>query len=130
MRGGPKELEIGAQRLGDVPDEGQRRELGLHFLLLAGLRYNRDAILELIGREGMIPLEQLKESSFYQYIAEEGRQEEIQQWEVSLRRRRLEQRFGPLPDWAVQKLEAANQATLEQWGVQLLEAQSLEEALR
>jgi predicted transposase YdaD len=71
MRGGREELEISAQRLSQVPDESQRSEMGVHFLMLGGLRYNRIDLLELIGRKSMITLEQLKESSFYQFIAEE-----------------------------------------------------------
>ena len=134
MRGGREELEVGAQRLWEVADERERRELSLHFLLLGGLRYNKEDLLELIGRESMIPLEQLKESSFYQYIVEEGLkqgiQQGIQQGESTLLRRQLERRFGTLPAWAVQKLESADQATLEAWGVGLLDAESLEDLLK
>ena len=142
MQGGAAELEAGARALGEVADEGQRRELSLHFLLLGGLRYNREDILELVGRESMIAIEQLKESSFYQYIVEEGLregiekgiqlgiQQGIQQGEVALLRRQLERRFGAVPEWAVQKIEAADRATLEEWGVRLLNAQSLEDLLR
>jgi hypothetical protein len=71
MRGGREELEISAQRLSQVPDESRRSEMGMHFLMLGGLRYNRLDLMELIGRKSMITLEQLKASSFYQFIAEE-----------------------------------------------------------
>jgi hypothetical protein len=47
----------------------------MHFLMLGGLRYNRVDLLELIGGKSMIPLEQLKESSWYQFVAEEGKLE-------------------------------------------------------
>ncbi|MGH9842963.1 MAG: hypothetical protein ACREEM_29855 [Blastocatellia bacterium] len=76
MNGGRQELEIGAERLRIIPDEAQRREMSLHFVVLGGLRYNRLDLLELIGGEAMIPLEQLRESSFYQFILDEGRLEE------------------------------------------------------
>ena len=72
MRGGREEMEISAQRLSQAPDESRRSEMGLHFLMLGGLRYNRLDLLELIGRKSMITLEQLKESSFYQFVEEEG----------------------------------------------------------
>jgi predicted transposase YdaD len=75
MAGGPGELEEGAGRLRDVEDERRRREMALHFVMLGGLRYNRLDLLELVGRKGMIPLEQLRESSFYQFILDEGRKE-------------------------------------------------------
>lgn len=76
MNGGREELEIGAERLRAVPDESQRREMSLHFVVLGGLRYNHFDLLELIGRKAMIPLEQLRESSVYQFILDEGRLEE------------------------------------------------------
>jgi hypothetical protein len=72
MRGGREELETSAQRLSQVEDESRRSEMGMHFLMLGGLRYNRVDLLELIGGKSMIPLEQLKESSWYQFVAEEG----------------------------------------------------------
>ena len=75
MRGGQDELEAGAARLGGIADEQKQRELSLHFLVVGGLRYNREDLLDLIGRKGMIPLDQFKESSFYQLIVEEGLKE-------------------------------------------------------
>jgi len=41
-------------------------------------------------------------------------------------RRQLEHRFGPLPQWALDRL-AAHAADREGWAVRLLEAASLEE---
>ena len=60
----------------------------------------------------------------------EGRQEGRQAGESALLCRLLEQRFGPLPAWARQQIEAAETATLETWGVRLLDATSLEDVLR
>jgi hypothetical protein len=82
MRGGAMELEDGAGRLAMVADQQRHQELGLHFVMLGGLRYIVDDLLDLVGRRGMIPLEQLKESSFYKYIIEEGRQEGLQQGQI------------------------------------------------
>jgi hypothetical protein len=42
----------------------------------------------------------------------------------------LEHRFGPLPEWARQKIEAASEEQIEVWSLQLLDAARLEEALR
>ena len=42
----------------------------------------------------------------------------------------LERRFGSLPEWALRRLEAADTAALENWGVRLIEAASLEEVLQ
>ena len=75
MQGGKAELELSSQRLTQVQNEPRRNEMARHFLMLGGLRYNRFELLELIGRTGMIPLEQLRTSDFYQYILDEGRDE-------------------------------------------------------
>jgi predicted transposase YdaD len=72
MRGGEAEVEEAAARLRGVANEQRQRDLSLHFIVLGGLRYNREDILELVVRRGMIPLEQLKASSMYQYFMEEG----------------------------------------------------------
>ncbi|HWQ34788.1 MAG TPA: hypothetical protein VNQ79_18205 [Blastocatellia bacterium] len=79
MRGGLAELEKGAQALRQVESETRRRELALHFVMLGGLRYNREQIFDVLERMTMIPLEQLKESSVYQFFAEEERKKGIAQ---------------------------------------------------
>jgi hypothetical protein len=43
--------------------------------------------------------------------------------------RQLERRFGKLPKWAMQQLEAADAATLEQWGERIFDAVRLEEVI-
>jgi predicted transposase YdaD len=133
MQGGNQELVAGARRLGQVSDPQKRREMNLHFLFLGGLRYNRDKLIDLIWRESMIPIEQLRESSFYQYILEEGREEGLQrrlrEGEVALLRRLLEHRFGPTPEWALKKIDAADHATLGRWAVLALDAATLEAVL-
>ncbi len=50
--------------------------------------------------------------------------------EIALLGRQLERRFGPLPAWVRQQIDAAETATLETWGVRLLDATSLEDVLR
>jgi len=39
----------------------------------------------------------------------------------------MERRYGDLPDWALRRLESADSATLENWGLRLLDAASLPE---
>lgn len=48
--------------------------MSLHFVMLGGLRYNYLDLLEMIGGMSMMPIERLRESSFYQSILEEGRE--------------------------------------------------------
>lgn len=76
MDGGREEVKAAAEALESMPDERQRREMSLHFVMLAGLRYNRDDLDEIVGGQTpMMPLERLRESSFYQLILNEGRKE-------------------------------------------------------
>lgn len=75
MKGGRAELEAAATKLREIAEERERLEVAQHLAMLGTLRYNQLDILELIGRRGMIPLEQLRESGFYQFILAEGREE-------------------------------------------------------
>src|SRR5581483_9643404 len=75
MKGGRTELEVAAAKLREIVEERARLEVAQHLAMLGTLRYNLLDILELVGRRGMIPLEQLRESSFYQFILAEGREE-------------------------------------------------------
>ena len=81
---------------------------------------------------------ELKQTRFYQEIAEEerqigeqigrqkGRQEGRQEGEKILLQRMLTRRFGELPDWAQKRLLQANPEQLEQWADRLLDAPSLD----
>jgi predicted transposase YdaD len=75
MAGSDRALEQSVQRLREVRDEQRRRDLSLHFLMLGGLRYNREDLLEMIVERGMIPIQKFKDSSFYQMILDEGKEE-------------------------------------------------------
>jgi predicted transposase YdaD len=83
----------------------------------------------------------LKETRFYQEIAEEerregrlegilegkleGKLEGRQEGERLFLIKLLGKRFGPIPDWVQPKLEKADIEQLECWGERILEAQSL-----
>ena len=56
---------------------------------------------------------------------QEGRQE----GEATLLRRLLERRFGTLPGWAQDRIAAADTAVLEDWGMRVLDAGSLDDVL-
>ncbi len=43
--------------------------------------------------------------------------------------RLLERRFGVLPDWVRDRVLAADTVTMEEWGLRVLDAVSLEEVL-
>ena len=61
---------------------------------------------------------------------QQGIQQGARQGEAALLLKQLERRFGPLPGWARERIEQAEQALLEEWGLRLLEAGSLEEVFR
>ena len=69
---------------------------------------------------------ELKQTRFYQEIAEEEHQLGMQEGEQILLQRMLTRRFGELPDWAKQRLLQADSEQLEQWADQLLDAQTLD----
>ena len=49
--------------------------------------------------------------------------------EGALLRRQLERRFGALPGWALDRIAAADTAALEDWGLRVLDAGSLDDVL-
>jgi hypothetical protein len=59
----------------------------------------------------------------------EGEQRGQQRGEANLLRRLLERRFGALPDWTLDRIAAADSATLEKWGLRVLDAGSLDDVL-
>ncbi len=73
MAGGEAELEQAARALGQVADDLRKRQLALHFVVVGGLRYDKDYLYDLIGRLTMIPIHAYRESSVYQFILDEGR---------------------------------------------------------
>jgi len=59
----------------------------------------------------------------------EGEQRGEQRGEAALLLRQLERRFGVLPGWARDRVLAADTVMIEEWGLRVLEAASLEEVL-
>ena len=60
----------------------------------------------------------------------EGEPDGARKEAMSLLTRLLERRFGPLPKAATRKLKAADLVTLEDWSLRVLDAGSLEQALK
>lgn len=56
----------------------------------------------------------------------EGLKEGLKEGEANLLKRQLTKRFGPLPAWALEKLDAAEPAQLETWANGIFDATSLE----
>ena len=60
---------------------------------------------------------------------QKGRREGRLEGEAALLVRQLKRRFGALPDWAGERIAAADARALEEWGLRVLDAGSLEDAL-
>ena len=60
---------------------------------------------------------------------QEGEQMGRRAGEAAILFRQLERRFGPLPDWARDRIATADTAALEAWGLRVLDAGSLDEVL-
>ena len=70
------------------------------------------------------------ERMFIEQGVVQGRQEGLsqgrQEGQLELITRQLTRRFGPLPEWATARLQAADASQLEQWADRVLDAPSLE----
>src|SRR5712691_1275020 len=93
--------------------------------LPAGLEARLQAELMQLERERQMPYI----TSFERMGIEKGLQQGIHQGEVTVLKRLLTRRFGPLPAWAEERLEQASPQELEGWAERVLEAQRLEDVL-
>jgi hypothetical protein len=120
----------------------ERRDLWEQLLILTGLRSIQ--VQEIVKQEGQkMPItvdmgetiwgkelfEKGERKGFLegerQGILEGERQGKLK-GEALILQRQLTQRFGSLPKWAVEKITQAQNEQLEQWSLQLLEAETLE----
>jgi hypothetical protein len=54
----------------------------------------------------------------------------LQEGELTLLRRLIEKRFGPLPTWAEERLAAKTTVELEELSLRVLDAQSVDDLLK
>jgi hypothetical protein len=59
-----------------------------------------------------------------------GLQEGRQEGELTVLRRLIAKRFGPMPNWAEERLAGRSPAELEELSVRVLDAQSIEDLLK
>jgi hypothetical protein len=109
------------RRVAALPPD-RRKDALAQLLILSGLRQLMPITLD------------IEENCFLKVFCEqakrEGEQEGRTEGEQFILSRMLERRFGPLPDGAVERIEGADTTQLEAWGLRLLEARTLEEALQ
>lgn len=120
---GPPEQLLGQvrQRLQAISNPDQRRRVTSGCQLLAGLAFPQDVIQRLLA------MSILEDSSVYQYIVRQGREEGLEtgrQLEAaSLLLRQLEHRFGPLNQQQRNTLAALPLERLEDLGLAVLDFQ-------
>jgi predicted transposase YdaD len=97
-------------------------------LIVAGLR----GLEEFVEQEARkVPvLNDILENKVLGREFKKGQLEGRLEGERTLLRRQLEKRFGSVPDWAGQRLSSASVQELEELGVRLLDAPSLEDLLK
>ena len=66
------------------------------------------------------------ERMFIEQGLSQGLSQGRQEGQLELVTRQLTRRFGPLPEWATARLQAADASQLEQWADRVLDAPSLE----
>jgi hypothetical protein len=109
-------------RIAGLP-AGERENSFQQLMLLAGLRQIEETIEEEAKR--MPILNDILEHKVLGREYKRGRQEEA----IALVRRLIEKRFGTLPGWAEERLASRSSAELEELGLQVLDARTLEELL-
>ncbi len=78
-------------------------------------------------------VEQWKQNFFQEGIAkgvEKGVEKGFEKGETTLLIKMLELKYGPLPQWAQDKIAGAKTDAIEQWAANLLKAKTLEEIFR
>jgi predicted transposase YdaD len=84
---------------------------------------------EVLGREFKKGLQQGRQEGVQEGV-QQGVQQGRQEGELALLRRMIEARFGALPKWVEERLADRSAAEIEELGVRLLKAESLEEWLK
>jgi hypothetical protein len=84
-----------------------------------------------LGPDARVPEEMKEVENMLATRAEQWKQQWLlegeQRGEAALLTRLLERRFGTLPDWARDRVQAADTPAIKEWALRLLEAASLED---
>jgi len=94
-------------------------------LTLAGLRGLEETVEEEARK--MPLLNEILENRVLGREFKRGLEEGVQQGELTMLRRLIEKRFGPMPQWAEERLAARSAAELEELGERVLTAKTIEE---
>lgn len=124
------------EKIATLPGKAARNELA-KLLVLSKLRGLQKIVVEEVKKAMELSVEDLMDIPFVEEAflkgekegEEKGKEKGKKEGMEEMLSRMLEVRFGPLPEWAKAKIASAEIGTLENWGLRLLNASSLEEAL-
>ena len=125
-----KALDVALSRLRAMKSE-DRDWASATLLILSGILGIEETVGERIKEAGMIDLMENKVLGplFLKQI-ELGRSEGRQEGRQGLLQEQLTEKFGPLPPWAAQRLQAATAEDLHTWAKRVLHGATLEDTLR
>jgi predicted transposase YdaD len=119
-----------------LPGKAARNELA-KLMVLSKLRGLQKIVVEEAKKAMELTVEDLMDIPFVEEAflkgekegEEKGKKEGKKEGQAEMLSHMLEGRFGPLPEWAREKIASAEIETLEKWGLRLLDASNLEEVL-
>ncbi len=133
-------IEKVVERFRSLPAKEQRDWLE-KLMIISGIRGYEDIVREEAEKMG-ISLD-IRDNKFFQEAyavgvedglkqgigqgIEQGVERGIEEGEAAFLMRMLERRFGPLPEWARERIEKMDRAALEEAGLRLLDAAKLED---
>lgn len=137
----PREvIEKVAEKLRPLPTKEQRDWME-KLMIISGIRGYEDIVRKEAEKMG-ISLD-IRDNKFFQEAyavgvedglkqgigqgIEQGVERGIEEGEAAFLMRMLERRFGPLPEWARERIEKMDRAALEEAGLRLLDAAKLED---
>ena len=133
-----KALDVALSRLRAMNSEDQAWASGTLLLLsgILGIEETVDARLKEVGMInvmenkvlGPLILKRCEEAE--QVGRSQGIQQGMQQGRLDLLREQLTEKFGSLPPWAIQRLEAASADDLHTWAKRVLHGTTLEDTIR
>ncbi len=108
-----------AQSVARIPDRDTRQNIAGYTEILAGLRFEKNLIRQLLSEDIM------QESVIYQDILQKGKQQEALTFCMSL----LDERFGELDLSIIERVQVLNKEQLEALGRAILRISSLPDLL-
>lgn len=124
-----KALSVVLPRLRAMKIEDQAWAAGT-LLLLSGILGMEEVVGERLRHIGMINVMENKVlAPIIQQQYEEGQRKGRSEGQQDLLQGMLRQKFGPLPEWAIDRLHAASAEELSVWAMRILDSTTLEETL-